>query len=150
MSDEKTAERIPTDRELIEELSRREMELSSQLEAARAETREIVQRSERALSGAVEREKETRAQFNDLKQRVHDLEIENATMLGYLNRVQEDDEVREELITVGEPGGEQHLTPKRKPRLNRMYTSAPTALYDTERVREPWRERPKSKHWVNY
>lgn len=119
------------------------------IEQVRDEWYERAENNLKATERAQAAEKETRKQFDDLKQRVHDLEIENATMLGYLNRVQEDDEVREELITVGEPGGEQHLTPKRKPRLHRMYTSAPSALVGTDQYHE-WRERPKSKHWVNY
>lgn len=114
------------------------------------ENRKILRRGETAIEEANRREKETRLQFDDLKQRVHALEIENAQMLGYLNRVQEDDEVREELIAAGDPAGEQTLTPKRKQRLARMYTSAPTALHGGDQYREPWRERPKSKHWVNY
>jgi hypothetical protein len=36
-------------------------------------------------------------------------------MRGYLKRVQEDDVVREELVPIGDPQGEQQLVPKRKP-----------------------------------
>lgn len=59
-------------------------------------------------------EKEARAQFADLKQRLQAAETSNQFMRGYLARVQEDDAVREELVVIGEPGGEQ-LAPKREP-----------------------------------
>lgn len=55
------------------------------------------------------------AQFEDLKKRLHAAETANQFMRGYLARVQEDDVVREDLLTVGDPDGEQHMVPKRKP-----------------------------------
>lgn len=62
-----------------------------------------------AKNEAVAREKDTREQFADLKKRLHNSEMEVARLNGYLARVREDDVVREDLVTVGEPGGEQRM-----------------------------------------
>lgn len=64
---------------------------------------------------ALRAEKETRAQFDDLKTRLAHAEAELQRMGGYIARVQEDDVVREELVRIGDPEGEQQLVPKRKP-----------------------------------
>jgi hypothetical protein len=102
---------------------------------------------------AEKREKETRAQFVDLKERLVTAEADNQRMRGYITRVQEDDVVREELIPVGDPAGEQRLVPKRKPEnfcapspykvLGASGGYAVTS-YDNERRRAP------AKHWVEY
>lgn len=52
--------------------------------------------------------------FTDLKKRIVAAEQANQYLRGYIARVQEDDVVREELLTVGEPDGEQRMVPKRK------------------------------------
>lgn len=102
------------------------------------------------------REKETRAQFADLKERLVNAEAENQRMRGYVARVQEDDLVREELIKVGDPDGEQHLVPKRRPTVfeqPRQYSpmgeqaTDGAALYSYRVGSEP---RRKAKHWVTY
>lgn len=66
------------------------------------------------MASAKEAEKIARDQFDDLKTRLHAAETVNQFMRGYLARVKEDDQVREELLTIGEPGGEQQIVPKRK------------------------------------
>jgi hypothetical protein len=53
-------------------------------------------------------------EIDDLKIRLAQSESENQRMRGYIERVQEDDVVREELVVTGEPGGQQQLVPKRR------------------------------------
>lgn len=104
---------------------------------------------------AAEREKQVasiREQFDDLKVRLQAAEIANQFMRGYLSRVQEDDVVREELITTGDPDGEQRMIPKRKP----------TGFPRPDDFAEPRRptdmggyvsyedRNRKAKHWITY
>lgn len=100
-------------------------------------------------ASAEEREKEAREQFADLKKRLHDSEMEVARLNGYLARVREDDVVREELITVGEPDGEQRMVPKRKPEYlgNREERHS---IHDMMSDGDYGRERKKPKHWIEY
>jgi hypothetical protein len=107
--------------------------------------------AEHEMRAAQEREKATRAQFDDLKERLAFLETENARLNGYLERVREDDTVREELVTVGEPGGEQHLVPKRKHAPPRQYVQAPTMVMgDGDGAYTNHRRQQKPRHWVTY
>lgn len=104
-----------------------------------------------AKAAAEESEKETREQFADLKKRLHRSEMEVARLNGYLARVREDDTVREELVTTGEPGGEQRLTPKRKPE----YLGNTEDDYSGMKSSDPMmhyleRDRKKPKHWIEY
>lgn len=93
--------------------------------------------------------KETREQFADLKKRLHNSEMEVARLNGYLARVHEDDTVREDFLTVGEPDGQQRLVPKRKhgflgnqePDYTRFDTG--NSYIDDIRNRKP-------KHWIEY
>lgn len=62
-----------------------------------------------------ERERdETRAQFTDLKERLHNAEIDNAVMRGYLDRVGEDDHASDGFFEVADGNGEVTARPKRK------------------------------------
>ena len=96
--------------------------------------------------------KEMHKHFADLKERLSNAEMENQRLRGYIARVQEDDTVREELITTGDPDGEQRMVPKRKPTLfvepNQYGTfgsdSGNTYL---DRIRD---DRAKPKHWITY
>lgn len=93
---------------------------------------------------------ETRAQFDDLKKRLHESEMENQRLRGYIERVQEDDIVREELILTGDPEGECRQVPKRKsaifaqPRQYTDFDSGQSSVYSG------YRDRPKPKHWIEY
>lgn len=94
----------------------------------------------------------TRVNLTDLKTRLHAAESSNQYMRGYLARVQEDDTVREELVTMGDPEGEQRMVPKRKP----------TTFERPDDFTEPKRDRDfmgyqnyedrnrKPKHWITY
>lgn len=92
--------------------------------------------------------------MDDLKTRLATAELENARLRGYVARVQEDDVVREDLITTGEPDGEQRLVPKREPTRfaapdhlsgERYHGGEDQSLGLTRR--EP---RPPRRHWVTY
>lgn len=100
-----------------------------------------------AKNAAVDREKETREQFADLKKRLHNSEMEVARINGYLARVREDDTVREELLTVGEPDGQQRLVPKRKPEYlgNRQERES---MHDM--LIDDYGRKQKPKHWIEY
>lgn len=96
---------------------------------------------------------ESRGHFADLKTRLLAAETANQFMRGYLARVQEDDVVREDLMTVGDPEGEQHMVPKRKPTAFprpsdfKEPQGSEHGVYDTYGNR---RERKTPKHWITY
>lgn len=100
---------------------------------------------------------ESRGHFADLKTRLLAAETANQYMRGYLARVQEDDVVREDLMTVGDPDGEQHMVPKRKPTafprpsdFGEPPGNEPSLYsenYDTYGNR---RQRKTPKHWISY
>lgn len=106
--------------------------------------------SQAAETNARAAEKVAQDQFADLKKRLFDSEMERQRLVGYTQRVQEDDVVREDLVTVGEPGGEQRMVPKRK-------SAAPFSTMDYREVNQMTptydqygRERVKPKHWIEY
>lgn len=100
--------------------------------------------------------KESRSHFADLKERLSNSEMENQRLRGYIARVQEDDTVREELVTVGEPDGEQRMVPKRKPTVFERPSdfSEPRnhnqELSDFGFGRNPNRDRKPPRHWITY
>jgi seryl-tRNA synthetase len=107
------------------------------------------QRSELAAMAAAN--KETSAQFDDLKERLANSETECTRMRGYIARVQEDDVVREELVATGDPGGEQRLVPKRQ-----HATFPPRSAYSDlspqagGTIYHHRNDRPPPRHWVTY
>ena len=100
----------------------------------------------------------SRKDFADLKARLLSAELANERLRGYLDRVKEDDIVREELVKIGEPGGEQQLTPKRKhaamPGPNHYLMPGGEGSAQTFGIERPWRDaeasRPRRRNWVNY
>lgn len=124
------------------------------LTAQLGRTRESYDALHRELEVVKRSEQNTRAQFAELKERLAIAEAENQRMHGYIQRVQEDDVVREELVKVGDPEGEQQLVPKRK---RTQFYGIQVALSGgkmaTDRIScEPFngRNTNKPKHWVNY
>lgn len=100
-----------------------------------------------------DRARAQRAETDDLKERLAAAEAENARMRGYIARVQEDDVVREDLVPIGDPAGEQQLVPKRKP--TPFQAPLPYSTFsggDVGGAMSSYRERdrPKPKHWVTY
>jgi hypothetical protein len=135
----------PTTRAEWQKLYSAELEKRDRAEARYEEARE------RAV-GAEKRVKEVTDQFNDLKQRLLTAEQANQFMRGYLARVQEDDTVREELLTIGDPDGEQHMVPKRKPtrfeRPSDFTTLSASDQFGSGYISHD--ERRKPKHWITY
>lgn len=88
----------------------------------------------------------------EVKERLAFAEAELQRMAGYIQRVQEDDIVREELVAVGDPAGEQQLVPKRKPTPFAgvgVVQGQVNAITWAERDR--WgEEKKRATHWVNY
>lgn len=103
--------------------------------------------TERGLRHAAEaRVEETHSQFADLKKRLHTAETEVSRLNGYIARVREDDTVREELVTIGDPDGERRMVPKRK----HEYLGAHAADTNCFETMNSYRDRPKPKHWIEY
>lgn len=129
------------------------IELAKDLDAALSRVKELsVQRDEMRskYDTLYKREEETIKQFSDLKLRLHNSEMENQRLRGYVQRVQEDDTVREELVAVGDPNGEQNMVPKRKSTV--FYPPSDTTNFDGGTLYDRIRggNQPKPKHWVNY
>lgn len=104
-----------------------------------------------AKTAAVKQRDETRAQFDDLKKRLHESEMENQRLRGYIQRVQEDDVVREDLVAVGDPDGEMRQVPKRKSTVFAQpvqYTDFDPGFVGYSGYHN--RDRPKPKHWIEY
>lgn len=106
--------------------------------------------------GAAQHAKELRSSLDNVKERLAFAEAELQRAGGYIQRVQEDDVVREDLVTVGEPGAEQHLVPKRKPTHFAVMSAArPIDQVNFESGGMMYRDcaaaRPaKHRHWVTY
>lgn len=109
-----------------------------------------------AVSVMAKKLEASRADFLEIKQRLLAAELANERLRGYLARVQEDDIVREELVTIGEPDGEQQLKPKRKhtafpdvAQLSDARTDVSSPAMGADRF---YRERAtqKPRCWVNY
>lgn len=99
---------------------------------------------------ADEREKQVdkvREQFADLKKRLHNSEMEVARLNGYLSRVREDDVVREDLVTTGDPDGGQRLVPKRKHEHLGNREPGLDAMMGCDSYGN---RRDKPKHWIEY
>lgn len=104
----------------------------------------------KALSEEREKiETDLRRKLTDLKERLATSELENARMRGYIERAQEDDTVREELIAVEDENGKR-MVPKRKPTtfVQQDQYKDMTECSDTLWLRQ--QQKPDRKHWVTY
>jgi hypothetical protein len=130
--------------------------LTQELKAANEELEAVRKRFHEARSAQNATEtsyKEVMGQFNDLKVRLQAAETANQFMRGYLARVQEDDVVREELVTTGDPTGESVLTPKRKPTVfptPEQFTFPAARQEDFGYAAGFNAPRHKPKHWITY
>lgn len=136
--------------ENIEQLKVRANELFQSREQLARERREIGEERDRALRS----EKQTHEQFAELKERLALSEAEVHRMQGYIARVQEDDVVREPLVKIGDPEGEQQYVPVRKSRLFPMqHYEHPHPAEDFSRrfgYGEAPQAPPRPRHWVTY
>lgn len=98
--------------------------------------------------------KDLRTKLNEVKERLAVAETENQRMRGYLERVQEDDVVREELISTGNPQGQQQLVPKRKPTIfaPQMYAVRSRSIADEIGLYtgSGSNNHAQPQHWVTY
>jgi hypothetical protein len=115
-------------------------------------SRDDVRKSLAAVKEAENQRNSVVEQFGDLKKRLHNAETEVARLTGYVARVREDDVVREELIAVGEPGGEQRMVPKRKPEYlgNREGGYSDCGVGVTGETFFESHRKQKPKHWIEY
>lgn len=148
--DKAEVENAVEDVSVEEELRREIIRLNAQIRALETEYRQSRELAQKEIA-------QTREQFTDLKQRLQQAEASNQFMRGYLARVQEDDVVREELLTVGEPDGEQRFVPKRKPTgFERPddFKSPPSrgSIYQNETMHNmlSGEYQKKRRHWITY
>lgn len=95
-----------------------------------------------------------RSKLDGTKERLAFAEAANQRMRGYLERVQEDDVVREELVTTGSPEGEQRKVPKRKstifaPQIDHRVLAFGDDCAIAEGYRNGGRD-TRPRHWVTY
>lgn len=92
--------------------------------------------------------KEARSHFSDLKERLHNSEIENARLRGYLSRVHEDDIVRDGLVEIEDDGGKRQV-PRRPPPLEQASYSPSVSDMMTSEY-DPYGRQKKRTHWTSY
>ena len=137
------------------EESERVASLSSQLAMSQAETithKENAAHWKREAGDKAGMLDTMRAEIKDLKVRLATQERENERMRGYIERVHEDDVVREELVETGDPD-RPSLVPKRK-----HCTFPSPDPYTRKHSLSPFQQDqwgqnpddPKPKHWVTY
>jgi chromosome segregation ATPase len=126
-------------------------QLREQLEAEISDLRKCNEHARMELKAAQQGGTDLRTKLDDVKARLQLAETEVQRQRGYIERVQEDDIVREELVTTGEPEGAQQLVPKRK------FTPAPAYMDIAINNGRPCfdggdhnQRREKSKPWVTY
>lgn len=134
-------------------------EIIAELKAALVETSKKMEDQAEQLKKwrglAEEREKQLSTKtesISDLKTRLSAAETANQFLRGYVARVQEDDVVREEMLTTGDPDGAQQLVPKRKPtQFERPCDfTEPTRLDDLGYFRSERDRQQQAKHWITY
>jgi hypothetical protein len=99
-------------------------------------------KAEQEAKAAGEAAKEVREQFADLKRRLHEAEVENARISGYLERVHEGDIARDGMVEIKE-GDEARLVPKWPSRRQEIHTE-PDFNFDQ------YGKQKKHKHWTEY
>lgn len=95
------------------ELDAENYKLTSELAAAHEELKSVGQALKDQRNAEAANIKRLHSQIDDLKARLVHAEAANHRMQGYLDRVREDDVVREDLVATGDPHGEQTMVPKR-------------------------------------
>lgn len=129
-----------TKRKTIKDIEAELVRVSGQRDANYEKYREAAGRA----STAEEALKESRSHFGDLKKRLHDSEAELARLRGYLDRVHEDDVVRDGMVDITDESGTRQV-PKRPPPMMRGY-SEPMAVTGYDQ----FGRQKKSTHWTSY
>lgn len=119
--------------EKYDHLAARYAERGEELSAARTAKRE-----------AEERLKESREHFTDLKERLHNAETELARLRGYLDRVHEDDIVRDGMIEIEDEQGKRQVPKRPQPMMAITHHNQFSSGFDQY-------GRPKKQtHWTSY
>jgi septal ring factor EnvC (AmiA/AmiB activator) len=87
--------------------------------------------------------KESRSHFADLKERLQTAETELARLRGYMDRVHEDDIVRDGMIEIEDENGKR-LVPKRPPQMRSVSNSGMDAFINHSSTSR------KRTHWTSY
>lgn len=129
----------------------------AQLEAELANLRDCLANARLELQAAQQGGLSLRKSLDDVKERLAFAEAENQRMRGYIERVSEDDVVREPLIQTGDPEGAQQFVPKRKPTIfaPQIYSGHPGKVrFDHDAISAECSIRQTDgqvrRHWVTY
>lgn len=130
------------------------VDLLGRVERLAGERQQLAQALENQRTTEAASNKRLRGEIDDLKERLVAADAANFRLQGYLDRVREDDIVREELVLTGDPQGEQHLVPKRPAPMRPIGIEAATTIvssspYDEGRAFRGT-DRPRRRHWVTY
>lgn len=117
----------------------------AELEATITDLRQRVAAANTRAAEADKEVKETRVLFVELKDRLLTAEKDLARLNGYLDRVAEDDAVRDGFIEVDTPNGKRHA-PKRPPPFVRC--APEERAWDNLLDRD--HSRPRRPSWPNY
>lgn len=90
----------------------------------------------------------TREHFNDLKERLHNAEMETSRLNGYMQRVREDDNVADPLVPVTDGSGTRQVS-KRWPS-NGMANSYGLQNAGCDYQHQAYGETKKREHWITY
>lgn len=107
----------------------------------------VAERSQRIA--AEEETKKTRANFNDLKTRLHNAELETSRLNGYMQRVREDDNVADPLIEIIDASGT-HRVSKRWPSNSMQFGAASNNAAGNDYITDNYGNRQKKEHWITY
>lgn len=98
---------------------------------------------------AEEETKKTRANFGDLKKRLHEVELETSRLNGYMQRVREDDNVADPLIEIIDASGT-HRVSKRWPSNSMQFGAASNMAAGNDYITDNYGNRQKKEHWITY
>lgn len=142
----RNATRSIEDRKQIDSLQEEVIEWKDKLTAEQGRRYAAEEQSRKSMAYAEEKA----SQFNDLKKRLHDSELECSRLKGYMERVREDDNVADPLVEVEDGNGKRHVS-KRWPSngMNNVYGSTDLSS-NGEYVSGPYSERKKREHWITY
>lgn len=107
---------------------------------------ELLLATEKLSEANAKAEKETRAQFADLKQRLVHAENELQRLNGYMARVHEDDIVRDGLVEIEDSRGKRMVPKRPRPQ---EYQSAPIGYDMSQQFGGNYEER-RQTHWTSY
>lgn len=95
--------------------------------------------------------KAARTQFDDLKKKLYDAEIEISNLRGFIARVREDDAVRDPLVEVDDQLGKRQVTKRFPSNTPISYTMQHHDKFVSGSMNGLYgQDREKPKHWTSY